>query len=158
MVWTILKLQFGIKEMNNINLMKTKNIKLKVQINHDNFKKLFNSKIFQFSAVLIFIIVMRYFDVKEAENKNRIIKKDGIIVKAILNNVFTSSTVTTVSYSYTYNSNIYKGSVNGNIPYRIIKCKKSRDCIGDTILIKMSRSHPEYTTIVRYSSEEEPVK
>ncbi len=46
--------------------METKNIKMKRQINRDNLKKLFSSKIFQFSAVLILIIVTRYFNVKDA--------------------------------------------------------------------------------------------
>jgi hypothetical protein len=80
--------------------METKKIKMKALINPDNLKKLFSSKIFQISAVLIFIIDIRYFDVKEAENKSRIIKKAGIIVKAILEDVFTLSATTSVIYNY----------------------------------------------------------
>ncbi len=139
--------------------METKKIKMKVQINRDNLKKLFSSKIFQFSAVLIFIIVIKYINVKEAENKSSIIKKDGIIVKAILEDVYTLSGSSKVVYNYYYLGKKYTGlEKSGYYPYRILKCKEDRKCIGDTILIKMSRSHPEYTTIVRYSSEEEPVK
>jgi hypothetical protein len=136
--------------MKNIILMETQENKMKTS-SHNYLKEIFKLKTVQIGVTLLICGILFHFNLKRAENKKNIILKDGIIIKATLEDVYTSSTTTSILYSYYYLGEKYKDIVGGeNCPYRIIKCKETKECVGDTILIKMSTSNPNYTMIVDY--------
>lgn len=112
----------------------------------------------KYGLVQIGIVAMIGFlwilhDENQLENEKKMIYKDGIILKATIKNVYNRKS-TRLSYYYDYLGKQYDDAVFcENCPYFIEKCKLSRKCIGDTILIKMSKSNPENTMIIKYSVE-----
>jgi hypothetical protein len=102
----------------------------------------------------VFVFIVYKFQENRDEKEKKILSNDGIIIKSTVENVFKSSRNTRISYSYYYQGKKYKDSAGcETCPYRIIKCLENRECIGDTILIKVSKSNPEKTMIIKYSTK-----
>jgi hypothetical protein len=130
--------------------METQKIKMKTA-SLDYLKGFFKLKIVQIGVALLVCSILYLYNLKRTENEKNIILKDGIIIKATLEDVYTSSTRTRILFSYYYLGKKYKDIVGGeNCPYRYRKCIDTKECVGDTILIKMSTSNPNYTMIVDY--------
>ncbi|HLO55273.1 MAG TPA: hypothetical protein VK169_13345 [Saprospiraceae bacterium] len=116
---------------------------------------LLKSKIGQIALTLIIFLPLLWFQKVTYEKINEIIDRDGILIKATIIDV---SKRNSVYYEYVYQNKKYKNSSKSNTPYFIMKCIESRDCLGDTIIIKMSQSEPEYARIVKHSNAELPLQ
>jgi hypothetical protein len=106
----------------------------------------YRSKTFQIIFIILICICLQWCRYSHFQYERELIDKDGIVLKAVIIEASAYKSSRRIEYEYYHYSKKYNDSSKS--PHKYINCKWTRSCIGDTILIKMSTSNPDYTIVL----------
>lgn len=117
----------------------------------DNFQTFlsnidYKSKKIQIVFAIIICGILYWLNQRQFEYKKALIDKDGIVLHAVIKEVYTSTAAKKIVYDYYYYGKKYDGI--SKCPIKYMRCETTKSCVGDTILIKMSTSNPDYTIVL----------
>jgi hypothetical protein len=104
------------------------------------------SKKNQTVLAIIICACLYWINYRQFEYKKALIDKDGIVLHAVIKEVYTSTAAKKIVYDYYHYGKKYDGI--SKCPIKYYGCETTKSCIGDTIYIKMSTSNPDYTIIL----------